>query len=465
MTPLEPDRTLASSTTDDGAEATTRHVAHGVERRPRPTVGARRRVLMLRWAASGIVVALVALVAVEAVVPLDASERIFVDTLWWCIGAFVATTLLIDRSIDAPTAEGGLWVAFSAATSFTALLVLFGATHSPYSRVALAASFCVATAWLLVGVRRHMRRQVLRLGVPEPPVMTMLGAARDALHGVRLTHVDAELIETASIDELSAMEGVVIDRYRAKGPALQRLITRLKLDGVRIYSADHIHELLTGRVALDHTEDSFLDDSSGRVLYAIVKRLLDVISALGLLAVFGLPMLVVAAAIRASGGESVLFRQQRVGRGGRVFRMIKFRTMHGNAESDHHSAESARSAVSDADVRVTPLGRLLRKYRLDELPQLLNVLGGTMSLIGPRPEWIATAIEFFDRIPHYPYRHLVRPGITGWAQVNQGHVTALPDAMTKLELDLYYVKHMSFALDLVIGVRTLRTIVTGHGAR
>ena len=88
-----------------------------------------------------------------------------------------------------------------------------------------------------------------------------------------------------------------------------------------------------------------------------------------------------------------------------------------------------------------------------------------MSLIGPRPEWTATASEFFDHIPHYPYRHLVRPGITGWAQVNQGHVTGLDNAMIKLELDLYYVKHMSFALDLVIGVRTLRTVVTGFGAR
>ena len=281
---------------------------------------------------------------------------------------------------------------------------------------------------------------------------------------MRLTHVEAELVSSESIDELSALEGVVIDRYRDKSPSLQRLITRLKLNGVRIYSADHIHELLTGRVALDHTEDSFLDDSSGRVMYAIVKRLLDVVSALALLVVAGVPMLVVAAAVRATGDESVLFRQERVGRGGRVFHMIKFRTMHGNADHDH-SAEGARSAVTDADLRITSVGRLLRKYRLDELPQLLNVLGGTMSLIGPRPEWIATATEFFDRIPHYPYRHLVRPGITGWAQVNQGHVTALPDAMTKLELDLYYVKHMSFALDLVIGVRTLRTVVTGHGAR
>ena len=154
-----------------------------------------------------------------------------------------------------------------------------------------------------------------------------------------------------------------------------------------------------------------------------------------------------------------------MGRGGRIFRINKFRTMRGVSDVSGDSSEAARLAVSSAHARVTPFGRRLRKYRLDELPQLFNVLGGTMSLIGPRPEWVVTAAEFFERIPHYPYRHLVRPGITGWAQVNQGHVTELNDAMIKLELDQYYVKHLSFALDLVVGVRTLRTILTGHGAR
>lgn len=435
------------------------------ERNPQPTVGARRRRLMLSWAAGGIATAIIATALLDALLPPTASERIFVDTLWWCVGAFVATALLIDRSIHAPTAEGGLWVAFSSALCFTALLVLFGATHSTYSRAALGGSYAIVTIWLLIGVRKHMRRQVLRLGVPEASVMQMLEAALAALHGVRLTHVEADLIHSEAIDDLEAVDGIVIDRYQTKSPPLQRLITRMKLDGIRIYSADHIHELLTGRVALEHTEDSFLDDSSGRVIYGIVKRLLDIVSAVVLLIVFGIPMLVVAAAIRVEGDGSALFRQERVGRGGRVFRMIKFRTMRGAVTDIDHSVESARSAVVDANVRVTRLGKLLRKYRLDELPQLFNILGGTMSLIGPRPEWVATATEFFDRIPHYPYRHLVRPGITGWAQVTQGHVTALPDAMIKLELDLYYVKHMSFALDLVIGVRTLRTIVTGHGAR
>ena len=432
---------------------------------PRPTVGARRRLLMLRWATIGIVCVIVVLALVEMLVTPNASGRVFIDTLWWGVGAFGATALLVDRSIHAPTAEGGLWVLFSAATSFTGLLLLFGATHSAYSRVALAGSFVAVTTWLLFGVRRHMRHQLLRLGVPEPSVMTMLDEARTALRDVRLTHIEAELVPGTAIDVLLGMDGVVIDRYQKKGERLQRLVTQLKLSGIRLYSADHIHELLTGRVALDHTEDSFLDDSSGRVIYSIVKRAIDVVSALVLLTLLSLPMIAIAVLLKSRGAESVLFRQDRVGRGGRVFRMNKFRTMSGAADLVDDSVEVARSAVSGAHTRVTPLGRSLRKYRLDELPQLFNVLGGSMSVIGPRPEWVATAAEFFDRIPHYPYRHLVRPGITGWAQVNQGHVTELNDAMIKLELDLYYVKHLSFALDLVIGVRTVRTVVTGHGAR
>jgi len=435
-----------------------------VERRPAPTVGARRRVAMLRWAAIGAAVAVVGLVAAEYTLEMRAPTRIFIDTLWWSLAAFVASVILLDRWIHAPTAEGGLWVAFSSASTFTALLILFAVTHAPYSRAALGAGFVFATAWLLLGVRIHMRRQNLRLGVPEPAVLELLTTAREALHGARLTHVEADLVSSTVLETLRDLDGVVIDRYSAKDARLQRVITQLKLIGVRIYSADHVHELITGRVPLDHTEDSFLDDSSGGILYGMIKRVLDVVGAIVLLVLLCVPMAIVAIAIRLVDRESALFRQQRVGRGGRVFEMIKFRTMRG-APSVQSMAGDAQMMVDDAEARATPLGRWLRRFRLDELPQLFNVLAGSMSLIGPRPEWVNTAAEFFERIPHYPYRHLVRPGITGWAQVTQGHVTALPDAMIKLEFDLYYVKHMSFALDLVIGFRTLRTIVTGHGAR
>ena len=445
--------------------------SHNQGATPRPTVGARKRVAMLSWAFYGICASVLALAMVEQLVPLTRSQIIFVDTLWWSVCAFIATTLLIDRFIHVPAAEGGIWVVFSSAASFASLLVVFGATHSSYSRAALAGAFVLVTAWLFIGIRTHLRSLVLRLGVPEPAVLELLSSARDALRDARLTHVQADLVETHDVSELLLLDGVVIDRYSEKSEELRRIITMLKLGGVRIYSADHIHEILTGRLALSHTEDSFLDDSSGRVIYVVIKRMLDVLGASILLIVLCIPMLVIALALRIENGDRALFLQERVGRAGRLFRMIKFCTMR-PVVSDVPAATALSSVPSSApssqrhdELRVTKLGRLLRRYRLDELPQIFNVLAGTMSLIGPRPEWVATATDFFERIPHYPYRHLVRPGITGWAQVNQGHVTDLPDAMIKLELDLFYVKHMSFALDLVIGIRTLRTVTTGHGAR
>ena len=430
---------------------------------PRPTVGARKRVAMLSWAFYGICASVLGLAIIDWLVPLTPSQTIFVDTLWWSVAAFVATTLLIDRFIHVPAAEGGIWVVFSSAASFASLLAVFGATHSVYSRAALAGAFVLVTLWLFIGIRTHLRSLVLRFGVPEPAVLNLLSSAREALRDARLTHVQAELFETRDVSELMSLDGVVIDRYSEKSEELRRIITTLKLGGVRIYSADHIHEILTGRLALSHTEDSFLDDSSGRIIYVVIKRVLDLLGASVLLVVLCIPMLAIALALRIENGDRALFVQDRVGRGGRLFRMIKFCTMR-PAASDSRDAIEPTSQQHD-ELRVTRVGRLLRRYRLDELPQLFNVLAGTMSLIGPRPEWATTATDFFERIPHYPYRHLVRPGITGWAQVNQGHVTDLPDAMIKLELDLFYVKHMSFALDLVIGIRTMRTVLTGHGAR
>lgn len=428
---------------------------------PARTVGARKRVAMLLWGAYFIAAWIVALLLVGQWIDRTPASTIFVDTLWWSVAAMVATILSIDRFIHVPAAEGGIWVVFSSAACFATLLVLFALIHSAYSRVAVAGSFLLITAWLFVGLRIQLRTLVLKLGIPEPDVLDLLIAARAALT-VQVTHVRAELLPIREIDELTQLDGVVIDRYSRKSGELQRIITQLKLRGTRIYSADHIHELLTGRLALSHTEDSFLDDSSGRVIYSVLKRALDLAGATVLLLVLALPMMAIALALRLENRRSpALFLQERVGQGGQLFRMIKFRTMRPVARTDNGVAPAERHDES----RITPIGAFLRRYRLDELPQLINVLGGTMSLIGPRPEWIASASGFFNDIPHYPYRHLVRPGITGWAQVTQGHVTDLSDAMIKLELDLFYVKHMSFALDLVIGIRTIRTVLTGHGSR
>jgi lipopolysaccharide/colanic/teichoic acid biosynthesis glycosyltransferase len=173
-----------------------------------------------------------------------------------------------------------------------------------------------------------------------------------------------------------------------------------------------------------------------------------------------LPVAVVTAlAIKIDSRGPLIFTQERVGEGGNIFRMHKFRSMHVDAELG-----GARFAQSE-DERVTRVGRFIRRYRLDELPQFANILTGQMSLIGPRPEQVGFVKQFEKEIPFYGYRHLVKPGITGWAQVNHGYAADEKETRTKLEHDLYYVKHFSIWIDVLIGLKTFRTIITGFGAR
>jgi lipopolysaccharide/colanic/teichoic acid biosynthesis glycosyltransferase len=167
----------------------------------------------------------------------------------------------------------------------------------------------------------------------------------------------------------------------------------------------------------------------------------------------------VGLAVRYDSKGPALFSQPRVGRDGQAFTLWKFRSMvHGLQAPGVHFAQAD-------DPRITRVGRFLRRSRLDELPQLWNVLRGHMSLIGPRPEQAPFVREFAATIPSYPYRHLVRPGLTGWAQVQQGYADNADSTRVKLSYDLYYVAHYSLALDLLIAAKTVKTVFTGFGAR
>lgn len=157
--------------------------------------------------------------------------------------------------------------------------------------------------------------------------------------------------------------------------------------------------------------------------------------------------------------ESVLFTQHRIGQGGKLFTMYKFRSMIADAESN-----GAQMATSN-DMRVTKFGSFIRQTRLDELPQFINVLRGEMSLIGPRPEQLDFVKRFNETIPFYRYRHIVKPGISGWAQVMHGYASDEDETKVKLEHDLFYIKNFSLTLDLLIVIKTIQTMVTGFGAR
>ncbi len=171
----------------------------------------------------------------------------------------------------------------------------------------------------------------------------------------------------------------------------------------------------------------------------------------------------VALAIRMEGPGPVLFRQTRVGHAGRTITVYKFRTMLTVEESE----EDLRSAAitADDDDRITRVGRFLRHSRLDELPQIFNILKWEMSWIGPRPEAQVLSVWYTSEIPFYRYRHVVKPGISGWAQVNQGHVADVSEVHRKLQYDFYYIKYFSPWLDLLIVLRTIKTMLTGFGSR
>lgn len=236
-----------------------------------------------------------------------------------------------------------------------------------------------------------------------------------------------------------------------------RSLTRAMRAGRRVrHSAEYLEEA-RGLVSLDHFDVDQLGEG-GLTSYRTGKRTLDLLLVLAAAPVAALVLAAAALAILATMGRPVFFVQARTGLGGRPFNLVKLRTM-------RPEAPGAGRATGVRDDRVTPLGRWLRKTRIDELPQLWNVLLGEMSVIGPRPEWTVLAEGYATQIPAYAYRHVVRPGITGWAQVRSGYAGDVRETRLKLAYDLFYVKNYSFALDLQIIVRTAGILLTAWGAR
>ena len=191
----------------------------------------------------------------------------------------------------------------------------------------------------------------------------------------------------------------------------------------------------------------------------LTKRWLDIASS-ALSLILSLPLcLFVALAIKLDSSGPVFYRQERVGQDGKTFRMLKFRSMRNDAE------ENGPKWAAINDDRITRVGRFIRKYRLDEIPQMINVLKGDMSFIGPRPERPIFVDKFAKEIPYYPQRHVVRPGISGWAQIRYPYGASKEDALEKLKYDLYYIRHFSIFFDISIILETGKVVLLGKGSR
>ncbi|WP_314374149.1 MULTISPECIES: sugar transferase [Sphingomonas] len=375
--------------------------------------------------------------------------------LFTMICSFLAMLLgvWISRSINTyPGVESTSYVVPAISTAYAILLLVLIAGRFPYNRAVLFSGWGISIIWFFVIYSSVQRRQTLRVGIVPP-------CDANALQGVK--GVTTFLLENPEHSP-AAVDAVMADLRIPLPSEWDAALADYALSGIPVYHLKHLKESLTGRVELEHISESNFGSLSPRLSVMVTKRIADFLLAL-CVGVVLLPLLIVVGlAIRGTSPGPALFKQKRMGRRGIPFLVYKFRTM--TVEDPSVEARSA-AMTQDGDKRITSIGYFLRRTRIDELPQIINILRGEMSWIGPRPEALVLSQWYENEIPFYRYRHIILPGLTGWAQVSQGHVTNVEDVTEKLYYDFYYIKYFSVWLDLLIIIKTVRTVISGYGAR
>jgi sugar transferase (PEP-CTERM system associated) len=278
----------------------------------------------------------------------------------------------------------------------------------------------------------------------------------------------ADLVDTTAslkqcASDLRVDEIVVALSERRGGSMPLSELLDCKISGIQVFDLSTYFEKMLGQIRIDHVRAGWLIFGDGfhqGVYRTIAKRVFDLACAVFLLIVTLPLMLLTALAIALESKGPILYRQERVGRDGRTFEVLKFRSMRRDAEHDGQPKWAA-----SRDDRITAVGSIIRRFRIDELPQLINVLRGDMSLVGPRPERPFFVDRLLQETPYYAVRHSVKPGLTGWAQVRFEYGATMEDSLEKLQYDLYYVKNHSLFLDLVIVFETIGVVLSGKGAR
>ena len=393
----------------------------------------------------------------------------FGRTVLACALPYVVAAHLLYRAAHLPAAERSSLLLVTTALPFVLTPLGFALLQQPYSRGAVLLTYGLTTLWFWLGERWLIGQWAFKLlyWEDEQPahmqqLMQAMGGASQPAQLQLIRWPDHWRQDPGLCPPALAVQGALTAPApqalpTAEQNARRRILTALKLHHIRLYSPQAVAEALTGRVPAS-TLGSDLWQPDGNPAYDLFKRVLDLTVVLALMPLW-LPLgAVVALAVRLDSPGPALFSQWRVGLHGRTFRIFKFRSM-------RHVPVVAAQFAQTNDPRITRFGHFMRRSRLDEIPQLWNVLRGDMSLIGPRPEQEKFVDQFAEQIPSYPYRHLVRPGLTGWAQVQQGYAASTEETAVKLSYDLYYVTHYSLAMDLLIALKTVRIVLTGHGAR
>jgi lipopolysaccharide/colanic/teichoic acid biosynthesis glycosyltransferase len=369
-------------------------------------------------------------------------------------GNFIAITIAMWMRLSIETYPGirrAYVILPSATTGHGMVLVWFVATRFPYDRVSLGLGFLLHVLWLYLLYINAERGLVRRIAVVPFGAIERIN---------RIPGVDWFRLKRPRLTDARGCDAIVADFTADMPDEWEGFLADAALAGRIVYQVKQLAESLTGRVELEHLSENSFGSLVPARGYFHLKGLIDFIFALMLLPIVLPLMSIIAIAIRLDSKGPVLFRQERVGHAGSNIIVYKFRTMHELDRGNKHRGE----LLVDED-RITRVGRFLRRHRLDELPQIFNILKWQMSWIGPRPEAELLSVWYADEIPFYRYRHVVKPGISGWAQVNQGHVAGVDDVYVKLQYDFYYVKYFSPWLDLLIFLRTIKTMLTGFGSR
>lgn len=371
------------------------------------------------------------------------------------LGNSLAITIAFWMRLSIETYPGirSSYVIFPAALTGHGLMVAaLLLARLPYDRLALALGFGLHVLWnyfVYFYAERKIRQRIAI--VPFGDV-------------ARLREIDTvewQTLVRPRLEETAGCHAIVADFAADLPDEWEAFLADAALAGRIVYQVKQLSESLTGRVELDHLSENSFGSLLPARGYFYLKGLGDFLVAVALLPIAQPMMAVVAIAIRAEGPGTIFFRQARVGHAGARITVYKFRTMQSVSVEDERRA----AMTGQDDDRITRVGAFLRRTRIDELPQIFNILKWQMSWIGPRPEAEVLSIWYTSELPFYRYRHVVKPGISGWAQVNQGHVAEVDEVNRKLQFDFYYIKYFSPWLDLLILFRTIKTVLTGFGSR
>ena len=396
------------------------------------------------------VIGMVFVISVLQLFVLSINGRETVINSIWMVGiCYLATAMTLPRITSYLLVERKYYILPVLLSVFCIAIIIMFMVRIDYSRSIVFYGWVLSFSWLFfTALLRQESQRLVLFAIPNFDINSLNQRGR-----VRVI----ELKKPYDINDIKG--GLVVDLYCNLSPVAEKFIADCSLNNIAVFHAESIREMLEGKVQTKHLMGNAIGSLQPNPLYMTFKRIWESLIIIVTFPITLSIMAIIAILIKLENPGPAMFIQERVGQGGKLFRIYKFRSMtikDVGAEDRFATAEQAR---------VTKVGKFIRKFRIDELPQFFNVLKGEMALIGPRPEQDGFVKKFEQEIPFYGYRHMVKPGITGWAQVVQGYADDTESTSEKLAYDLYYIKNLSFWLDINIVFKTIRTMLTGFGAQ